>query len=134
MQQLPPKTIVVDFDKTICNSNYPDVGHINKGAKEALTLFKSLGYNIIISSCRTSGWYLDHFDYRVGYQVMVDCLKQHEIPFDYIDEGDKGKPFANYYVDDKAIPYKGCWEEVVSFVLANEPKEDNQLCFDFVGE
>ena len=48
------KICCIDFDGTITDSAYPEMGTPKKGTKEALQKIKDLGYEIHILSCRTS--------------------------------------------------------------------------------
>lgn len=117
-----PKAIAVDFDKTICDSKYPELGPAMPGAKEALTILRSLGYKIIISSCRASNmhWDLYYPDTpftpaveRPVYKAMVDWLKLNEIPYDILDDGTLGKVSAEYYIDDKGLRFENNWDAIV---------------------
>ncbi len=129
-----PKTISVDFDLTLCQSNYPDLGPVIPGAKEALTILKSLGYRIIISSCRSCGWNWEEYypgtsfvpaTERPVYKAMVDWLKVNDIPYDIIDDGTKGKVSASYFVDDKAIRFENNWDQIV-FAIHQKEMADKQ--------
>jgi hydroxymethylpyrimidine pyrophosphatase-like HAD family hydrolase len=121
-----PKVICCDFDGTLCHFAYPDIGPIKPGAKEALLRFRELGYRIIIHSCRTCLWHPDIFGdkdedlfdtaNRRVVQAMEKWLNEHDIPYDEIDYGQKGKPTAQFYIDDKGVRFEDNWDEVVRFV------------------
>lgn len=126
-----PKTICVDFDLTLCDSVYPDVGPPKPGAKEAMQDFRDMGFYIIVSSCRSCSWNWDiyypgtdviHACERPVYKAMEAWLKAHKIPYDLLDDGTKGKVSASYYLDDKAVRYENNWPEVVEFVKERELK------------
>jgi hypothetical protein len=117
-------TIAVDFDGTLASgNNFPDIGEPNPGARETLEYFKSLGYHILIWSCRTCHWHYDTFGgdptqytlERIPVLKMIEWLHAHKIPYDAIDDGSKGKPTADVYIDDKAVQYipeETGWEDV----------------------
>lgn len=115
-----PRNIVVDFDGTLCDFAYPDIGPIKKNAVATLKLFKSMGFNIIISSCRTCKYYPEIFaakdgilgKYSKGHLAMVDWLEYNGVPYDEVDDGTKGKPMADYYIDDKGIRFEDNWREI----------------------
>lgn len=116
-------TVCVDFDGTICEHRYPDVGQLMPGVREALLRFRDLGFRIIISSCRTCHWNYEVFGgnpedsvmMRQPVRDMCDFLLQHDIPFDEIDFGDKGKVMADFYIDDKAVRFTN-WHDVTQFI------------------
>jgi hypothetical protein len=122
-------TICCDFDGTLCDHAFPDIGRVKPGAKEALTMFRKLGYKIMIWTCRTSHWHYDVFGgdptiptlERDRVKEMITWLKLHDIPFDYIDDGSKGKPLASVYIDDKGMRFQNNWDEVMGWVINNRP-------------
>jgi hydroxymethylpyrimidine pyrophosphatase-like HAD family hydrolase len=115
------KIACIDFDGTITNFSYPEMGEPQKGVKEALQRLKDLGYTIHILSCRTSIDVNKHpIDRTMAVRDMEDYLKKHEIPFDQVLN--KDKPIAHYYIDDRAIGFRNDWEEVI--------KEIKDLSYD----
>ena len=120
------RRICIDFDATLCGFAYPDIGPIESGALEAVKRFKELGCYVIVSSCRTCGHFPEIFapDGRIGkeskvHKDMVDWLDARGVPYDEVDDGTKGKPLADLYVDDKGYRYTGDWAAVVKFVEEN---------------
>lgn len=127
---LEPKTVCVDFDKTLCDSDYPKLGPPITGGREALQTFRDLGYLIIISSCRSCGWNWDLYykdapfvpaHEREVHQSMIGWLNRYDIPYDVIDDGTKGKVSADIYIDDKGFRFEN-WADAVAFVKAREAK------------
>lgn len=120
-----PKTICVDFDQTICDSNYPALGPPKSGVREAMQVLRDLGYRLIISSCRSCGWNWDCYypdtevvpaTERTVHITMKAWLDEHGIPYDILDDGTKGKVSASLYVDDKGFRFENDWPAVVEFV------------------
>lgn len=105
--------IVIDFDNTICEENFPEIGTPKKGVKEALKKLKEMGYEIYIHSCRTSH---ELFKYPIDrleqVRKMEKYLNENEIPFDLVLN--EFKPLASVYIDDRAIGFRGDWEKVVN--------------------
>lgn len=121
--------ICVDFDDTLCASKYPACGPMKEGARDALIRFRELGYLILIYSCRGCHWHYDIFaPESKGQPVMErphvinmrEWLIEHDIPFDEIDDGSRGKPWAQFYIDDKGIRFENNWEEITAFVEARK--------------
>lgn len=117
----PPRTIAVDFDGTICEHTFPGIGDLKEGVAEALATFRSLGFRIIIYSCRTSHYHTEIFGAgpameRPRVKEMVAFLNHHHIPFDEVDDGTKGKPLADFYIDDNGIRFDDNWAAIASFI------------------
>ena len=49
--------IVIDFDGTICEHKFPDIGEPTPDVREALETLKKAGYRIIIHTCRTGSYW-----------------------------------------------------------------------------
>lgn len=114
-------TLGIDFDGTLCDEAYPNIGAPKAGAKEALTLFRALGYRIVIWTCRTCHYHYDIFGGdptqptldREKVIEMKNWLKVHDIPYDEIDDGSRGKLHADFYIDDKGIRFENNWEQIM---------------------
>lgn len=94
------RTICIDLDHTICLSfgEYALAEPI-PGAQEALSRLRDAGWVIVLHTAR-------HFNY---WQVTVDWLARHGFLYDQIVFG---KPPARFYIDDRAVPFRGNWNEV----------------------
>lgn len=116
----------VDFDGTICDFAYPGIGQPKAGVKEALRMFRELGYKVVIYTCRTSNFHADIFGggppmERDRVKEMIAYLAEHEIPYDEVDDGSRGKPMAAFYVDDKAIRFEDNWQKIAAWVYTRRP-------------
>jgi hypothetical protein len=50
---------------------------------------------------------------------MIEFLDKEGVPYDEIDDGSRGKPLADLYLDDKALRVEDNWEEVEQWVTRN---------------
>ena len=103
--------IAIDFDGTLVTQNSDGEFYPISGAKEALEILAAQGCQIIIHTCRTG------IAWRDGYlneeiELIKNTLNRFSIPFHEIFAGDK--LIADRYIDDRSVPYKGDWEEVLS--------------------
>lgn len=120
-----PKRIAVDFDNTLCDGVFPEIGKVKPGAKEALAIFRTLGYRVIIWSCRTCHWDYDVFGgnpeqptlERSRVKEMIEWLDANGIEYDEVDDGSRGKPGADFYIDDRAIRFEDNWNDIAFHVL-----------------
>lgn len=95
------QTIVIDFDGTIVDHEFPEIGKLKLGVKEALSeLIKD--YDIVISSCRNNP---EVNRFGIPFKEMKKFLDQEGIPYTYLDDGKHGKVAAHAYIDDKAIRF-----------------------------
>jgi len=109
------KVVVIDFDNTIAKSKnvFPETGEPYDGVKDALQKLRDDGFTIKIHSCRTS----KDFCWRPSEKAMhlhkmSQFMQEHEIPYDeIIDIMDK--PMADFYIDDRAIGFRGDWKEMI---------------------
>lgn len=120
------KRVVIDFDGTIAEDAYPDIGDPMPGAKRAIEELAEAGFEIVVFTCRLT---LD--DERSSAEIkeqraMVEnWLREHDIPFDELYDGRQGKPHASYYIDNKSLNYgghPGDWEALSKYVIATEGK------------
>lgn len=103
--------IVVDFDGTITDDVFPDVGNPKEGVVEALNKLKEAGFEIIIHSCRTGSYFKDVLN-EDQFERIKDYMEYYNMPFDRIWVPDK--PIASAYIDDKAIRYQNNWTAIVN--------------------
>jgi len=118
------KTVVLDFDGTICAFKFPDVGEPIPGVKEALEKIKEMGYRIVIHSVRTASyWNSGDENFRPCQEhikIIEEYMEKHHLPYDDIWLADK--PIAIAYVDDRAVRFKGSWKEVIDEIVELEMK------------
>lgn len=102
--------LVVDLDDTICfpNLEYTDTRRRYELASPNLPMIQSLhkakakGFEIIIFTARRMATHqgnLEKIEKDVG-DVTRNWLDKNNVPYDKLKFG---KPFAVYYIDDKAI-------------------------------
>ena len=114
--------IAVDFDGTIAEDSFPEVGSIRKGSQKYLQLLADEGHKIIINTCRTG-----------RFEGMAeDFLLEHDIPFKYINNNlpkmikmykqDCRKISADYYIDNRNIGGLPSWKKIYKIInkAANE--------------
>ncbi len=107
--------ICIDVDGTICHlrentQNYQDVAPI-KGAVQALKQLNKQGHYIILCTARhmkTCEANLGKVIAKEGLNLM-QWLQIHDFVF---DELWFGKPYADIYIDDKALTFSGCWDSI----------------------
>ncbi len=124
---MPCKTIICDFDGTIAEwGKYPEPGSPTSRVKESLQELKDMGFEILISSCRTSNEMSKHpIDKEIEKRRIEEYLLKHEIPYDEVLKTDK--PIATFYIDDRAIRFNGNWQEVLEQIKGDSKVSYPQL-------
>lgn len=100
------RIVAVDFDGTLCESKYPEIGKANQALIDHLIFRKKCDEKLILWTCR-NGKELDD---------AVKWCKERGLIFDAINEnlpeiveqmgGDTRKIFADEYIDDKNMAIK----------------------------
>ena len=93
----------VDFDGTLCEYKWPEIGNANTELIDYLKIIQSHGARLILWTCRK--------DEKL--EEAVEWCKQHGLVFDAINENlpeiieefgsDTRKIYANKYIDDRAV-------------------------------
>lgn len=94
--------IAVDFDGTIVDHRFPDIGAPVPGAFEWIKRFKELGATLILWTMRSDG--------QVHGNVLTEAVefcRKHGVEFDYHNEHPQdwttsNKAYAHQYIDDAA--------------------------------
>lgn len=116
-----PRSICVDFDGTIAKEvEYPDIGSPNEGVKEALGRLMDAGYEVTIFTCRMNRDGRNRSEIEKQRKAVEDWMAKHEMPYSKIDDGVNGKPFCDYFIDNKNIEYHGGddWPKIADLILS----------------
>ena len=98
---MPKKTpIVIDFDGTICEHKFPDIGEPTPRVKEALETLKNAGLQIIIHTCRTASYWKGLIPNNQP-KINEGFMKYHKLPYDTLWIPDK--PIDVAYINDKVV-------------------------------
>ncbi len=111
----PPRslTIVVDLDDTLIQYSESEGLSPIPGAAQALKELRSQGHRIVIYTCR---FYIARTKGKLKEESLfvMQLLNDFGIEFDELHLEDK--PIADYYIDDRAIQFKGNWQETLEAV------------------
>ena len=97
------KRVLVDFDGVLMQRGKGRNAQPIEGAIGAMRGLKQLGYEIVIFTTRA-------IDGPAEIQHVADWLSKNGIGYDSIT--DKKLP-AEYYIDDKAVEFKGNWAQTL---------------------
>lgn len=95
--------VAVDFDGTLVEDNFPEIGKPIPYMIEAVKELKDMGTKIILWTCRNGEALTQAVDYcRDILHIEFDAVNENldEVKAEY--GGDTRKVFADYYLDDKS--------------------------------
>ena len=100
--------IAVDFDGTLCENKYPEIGEPNMELIDFLMNCQLNGDKVILWTCRN----------EEQTKAAVDWCSEKGLVFDAVNEnlpeiitefgGDTRKIFANVYIDDRNVSLYSC--------------------------
>lgn len=124
--------IAIDFDGTIVEDRYPEIGKMIDGAREVINRLYDEGYEIIIWSCRA----------RVGKARAIEFLAKNGIKYHRFNESspanlkqynnvDTRKVYADLYIDDKGLmkPLPP-WSEIYEMVHDRVPTYSDKVAME----
>ena len=101
--------IAVDFDGTIAENDYPNVGEELPGAIEGLKELQEAGCQLILWTCRHADNLEVAVDWLAERGVTMDAVNDHSRHDLIPGQSDKRKVYANLYLDDKSFPAFPGW-------------------------
>jgi hypothetical protein len=131
--------IAVDFDDTITTPGavYPEIGPPQVGVREALQALHDLGCRVRLYSCRCNGKARDTGMLSVEQERIADYMRANNLWFDDIVLPEEGKPFANFYVDNKGVAYQGDWLVVLEVIrngLGQRVADDRRIGYEVIAD
>lgn len=118
--------VLVDFDGTLCQWSYPDMGEPEPGARIFMKSLIARGLKPIVWSCRFSPEFNTLEEIAEAIDKAAAWLKQHNIPYAGIDTGQSGKTLCLAYVDDRGAQYTGNWNSVLRRIDALQAEEQRR--------
>lgn len=99
---LKVKIIAVDFDGTLCENKYPEIGNPNRELITYLRDEKKRGARVILWTCRSGEDLESAVKWCELYGLKFDAVNENAA--EAIEEfgGDTRKIFAHEYIDDRA--------------------------------
>jgi len=110
--------IAIDFDGTVVDHAFPDIGKLKEGAKEVINEWYDKGYHILIWTCRNNHE-PDHPEWtNAPISAVRQFLIDNGVKFTGINQQQPGmgfylesrKIFANIYIDDRNLGGFPGWE------------------------
>lgn len=101
---IPYKAVLsIDFDKTIVDSDYPQIFGLKKDARKYINLLYNEGYYIIVNTCRCGEEQDNAEKFLKDQEVYFHLINQNNPDLVKFYCADSKKVSADIYVDDKAL-------------------------------
>jgi len=109
------RDVCVDLDDTIIDNDRDSETYLQPlpGAVDALQALRDAGYRVIVWSARASSVWGDN---AAKMDEMRRVLRDHGIPHDEVDVGDRGKRPCLLYIDNNAVHFRS-WRSALPEVL-----------------
>ena len=108
--------IAIDFDGTIVDDKYPEIGDLLPNAAETIQQLKKDGHFIIIWTCRAKKPLTDAVDFLHRHNIPFDSVNSHE-PKNILTYGlGAVKVYADVYIDNNQVGELPDWFEIYEFI------------------
>ena len=93
----------VDFDGTIVEDRYPEIGRVNERTVRYVRYLKRNGYKLILWTCRSGTDLIKAVEFCRNMGLVFDAINDNlpEIKQKY--QNNSRKIFADIYIDDRAV-------------------------------
>lgn len=100
-----PKIVAVDFDGTIVEDKYPEIGLVNEGMLYTLRQLQDSGVELILWTSRDGEQLKAAVEFCKGLGLRFAAVNENHPACKALFNNDTRKVYADLYIDDKAIPH-----------------------------
>ena len=101
-----PYIIAVDFDGTLCENEYPNIGAPKDNVITAVKQYHNFGWKIVLWTCRNGNQLLEAIEWCEEHGLKFDAVNCNIPEVQQEFGGDTRKVFANVYLDDRNVLLK----------------------------
>lgn len=98
-----PYIVAVDFDGTLCENAFPEIGKPKKEVIQAIKEYKGFGWKVILWTCRNKEHLTKAIEWCKKQGLEFDAINTNLPEVQEIFGGDTRKIFADAYIDDKNV-------------------------------
>ncbi len=119
-------TIAVDFDGTVVEHKYPEIGEEMLFAFDTLRALQKKGHKLILWTYR-GGRYLDEAVHYCQSHGITFYAVNKSYPEEILEEGISRKINADIFIDDRNIGGFPGWGDIYQMLHTNDGEVDHQL-------
>jgi hydroxymethylpyrimidine pyrophosphatase-like HAD family hydrolase len=101
------KIIAIDFDGTIVEDQFPEIGKLIPQAIDTISHFQACGHKLILWTCRENtperNYLNEAIAFCANYGLVFDAVNENTPGSPYNLLGKSRKVYADHYIDDKAM-------------------------------
>lgn len=97
----------IDFDGTLCENAWPEIGEPKHGVIDYCRKLKADGHRLILSTCREGERLRKAVLWCAWFNLTFDAVNSNLLECIIEFEGDCRKIFADYYIDDRNLFLEG---------------------------
>jgi len=94
--------IAVDFDGTLCEHRFPEIGEPKPDVIEYIREQAKQGTKIILHTCRDNHYLAEAVAWCIENSVPIHAVNDNP----WVGFGKSGKLYADIYIDDRAVNVK----------------------------
>ena len=119
-----PKIIAVDFDGTLVEDRYPEIGEIRLAMWKSIMQAKEDGCKIILWTCRTDEYLTAAVEFCERHGLLFDAVNDNLPETKATYGGNTRKVFADLYIDDRngALSYKSGFIRLKTELLSSSKR------------
>lgn len=96
-----PYIVAVDFDGTLCENAFPEIGEPKQNIIQVIKNYKEKGFRIILWTCRNREQLTQAVEWCTEQGLEFDAINQNIPEVQEMFGGDTRKVYADVYIDDK---------------------------------
>ena len=124
---MEPKILAVDFDGTLCEDAFPEIGAPKSDILALVLIAQAAGIKTILWTCRNNE----------ALEKAVTWCSEQGLEFDAVNEnlpeirekygGDTRKVYAHMYIDDKNVEAFSLYKEIRKHVRESNNRQSPQV-------
>lgn len=105
-ERVLPYIVAVDFDGTLCENKFPEIGKPKHDVIDTIKEYRSYGWKIILWTCRNKEHLTKALAWCEVLGLKFDAVNTNLPEVQDMFGGDTRKIFADVYIDDKNVLLK----------------------------
>ena len=101
-----PYIVAVDFDGTLCENAFPEIGAPKQEIIDTIKEYRSFGWKIILWTCRNKEHLTKAVEWCNQQGLVFDSINENLPEVEEVFGGYTRKIFADVYIDDKNVLLK----------------------------